>query len=114
MSFEHEKGQAMRMLKALEDAALSTADARTLFEQADPALVYFIFAWLRAWYPPHHSDAEGVLGRIVDLCKAAPAVARMAKEGERDAIVTWFEESFSYRDFQRNDFIQLVVEKLEG
>ena len=97
MSFEFERGQAMRMLRALEDAALSTADARILYEQADPALVHFIFAWLRAWYPPHHSAADGVLGRILALCTASSVVARMAREGKRDAIVSWFEEAYDYR-----------------
>lgn len=114
MSFEHEQQQAMRLLQALEDGALPTDRARGLFESADPALVYFIFAWLRAWYPPSHSAAQGVLGRIVALCTASPQVARMAKKGEKDALVAWFEEAYDYRDLQRDAFIELIVEKLEG
>jgi len=55
-----------------------------------------------------------VLGRIVALCRASAKVTRMHKEGERDPIVSWFEETHEYRDFDRQEFIALVVEKLEG
>jgi hypothetical protein len=38
----------------------------------------------------------------------------MAREGEKDGICVWFEESYSYRELDREAFIDLVVEKLEG
>ena len=82
--------------------------------EADPALVVLVFAWLRARYPASHPAAEGVLGRIVDLCSASATVARKVREGQRDAIVEWFEETYEYRDLDRAEFIALVVEKLEG
>lgn len=114
MAFEHEKRVARRMLDAVENAALSTADARSLYEEADPALVYLLFAWLRNRYGGGHSAAEGVLGRIVQLLQASPTVAAHARAGEQDAISQWFEETYEYRDFDRDDFIDLVVEKLES
>jgi hypothetical protein len=55
-----------------------------------------------------------VLGRIVHLCTESPTVAQMARKGEKDAIVMWFEETHEYRDFDRNEFISMIVEKLEG
>ena len=81
---------------------------------ADPALVYMIFAWLRVRYHPGHSASDGVLGRIVHLCTESPKVAQMAGLGEKDPIVVWFEETYECRDFDRNEFISMIVEKLEG
>ena len=114
MSFLYEKRAAARLLDALENGTLSADDTRPLAEEADPALVYLIFAFLRARYHSGHPASDGVLGRIVDLCSLSPAVARKAKAGERDAIVAWFEESYDYRDMDRDDFVDEVVEKLEG
>lgn len=114
MSFESEKRHATHILDAIENARLPLDDIRPLLEEADPALVYFIFSWLRVRYPGAHSASDGVLGRIVGLCSASPRIARMAKEGEKDAICQWFEESYEYRDLDRDAFISLVVDKLEG
>jgi len=113
MAFEHEKGQAARLLEVVEDGTLSVIDIRPLYADADPALVYLIFGWLRARYHGGHSAAEGVLGRIVGVC-ASPAVARNVKAGEKDFIVEWFEETYDYRELDRDEFISLVVEKLES
>ncbi len=85
-----------------------------LVRDADPAWVYMSFAWLRAWYPPSHPAAGGVLGRIVNLCSASAAVTRMVQDGQKDPITEWFEEAYDYRDLDRKAFIDLVVEKLEG
>lgn len=112
MEFEHEKRQARRLLEALEDGILSTEDTRPLAEEADPALLYLIVAWLRAHYASH-SAAEGVLGRIVQLSRY-PEIAKAVKAGEQDAISSWFLETFDMRDLERDAFIDTVVEKLEG
>jgi hypothetical protein len=114
MAFVHEKRTAARMLEALEDGNLEHEDTRSLLEDADPALVYFLFAWLRVRYHAGHSASDGVLGRIVALCAGGSKVSKMARAGERDALVTWFEETYEYRDIDRDDFISLIVEKLEG
>lgn len=114
MAYEHEKRTAMRLLAAIEDGTLSTADARPLYEAADPALVYLLFTWLRSRYGHGHPASEGVLGRMVALLQASPEVARAMKTGEADAICRWFEDTHEYRDFDRDGFVDLVVEKLEG
>ena len=82
--------------------------------ESDPALVYFLFAWLRARYPSHHPDSDGVLGRLGALCTEFPAAARKAHKGQADSIVTWFEDGHSYRDYTAAAFIELVVDKLES
>lgn len=114
MSFAHEQREAAHLLAMIEDGTRSTAEARPLFEAADPTLVYFLFAWLRLKYHAGHPASEGVLGRIVELCNASPKVARWVRDGGKDPLVEWFEESHEYRDFERDAFIELIVEKLEG
>lgn len=114
MAFDHEKRVAMRMLDAVENATLSTADTRPLYEEADPALVYLLLSWLRARYGAGHSASEGVLGRIVELLQSSPTVASHARKGEKDSISQWFEDTHEYREFDRQGFIDLIVDKLES
>jgi hypothetical protein len=114
MAFAQEKRAATRLLAALEDGILSTGDTRPLAEEADPALIYLIFSWLRARYPASHSASDGVLGRVIALCSASSVVSRKARIGESDPIVEWFEEAYAYQEVDRDTFISLIVEKLEG
>lgn len=114
MAFQQEKEAARRILGAIEDGTLRVGDTFRLIEEADPTLVYFIFAWIRAWYPSSHPAADGVLGRLGELVSQYPRAARMAKQGESDSLVTWFEDQYSYRDLRADDFIDVIVEKLEG
>ena len=47
MSFDYEKRCAARLLGAIENGSLSPDQTLPLLTDADPALVYLIFAWLR-------------------------------------------------------------------
>jgi hypothetical protein len=114
MSFAQEQRDALYLLGGIENGSLSTADSARLLEEADPALVYFIFAWLRSRYGADHPAAEGVLGRVVALTSGYPTVKSHMDEGKRDPIVRWFEAEHSYRDLGDTAFIELVIEKLEG
>jgi hypothetical protein len=114
MAFEHEQQQAMRMLDAVEQGTMSASNAYTLLRDADPTLVYFIFTWIRAHYPPTHPAAEGVLGRVVAICSTYPAITSQVKRGQADAVVRWFEENYTYKSLRAHEFIELIVEKLEG
>ena len=114
MAFTQEKRAARRLLAALEDGRLNTRDTYHLVSEADETLVYFIFSWLRAWYPPSHPASDGVLGRVGALCTQYPKAARMAKAGQGDPLVAWFEEEHGYRALRADAFIELIVEKLEG
>ena len=80
---------------------------------ADPALVHLIFRWLRKRYRDHPA-AEGVLGRLSALCSSHRDITRHAKGGEDDPVVGWFEGTHRYKDLESSEFIDLVVEKLEG
>ncbi len=114
MSFEYEKSVALRILEGIEQGSMSAGESFNLISDAEPVLVALIFKWLRAHYYPQHPAADGVLGRLVTLCTAHPSVPRKAKQGESDVIVEWFEDTYSYRDLGSREFIDLIVEKLEG
>ncbi len=114
MAFELIKQHARRILEGLEDSKGTTAQTFHLVKEADPTLVFFLFAWLRGRYPSSNSMSDGVLGRLRKLVTEHPEAARIARAGEKDAVVAWFQETHSYKDFRSADFIELVVDKLES
>ena len=113
VAFEHEKQSAMRLLEGIELGNMTTDESYREFMDADPTLVFFIFKWLRKRYKEHPA-AEGVLGRLSELCNEHRDVTRRAKGGEEDPVVGWFEGTYRYKDLTSEEFIDLVVEKLEG
>ena len=114
MSFDFEKRSARRLLAAIEDGVLGTADTFHLIGEADPTLVHFIFEWIRAWYPASHPAADAVLGRLGEVCTRYPKAVQIAKSGGSDPLVAWFLDEYRYRDLRADEFIDLIVEKLEG
>jgi hypothetical protein len=113
MSFAQEQREALHLLEGIENGTLSATQASHLIADADPALVYFIFTWLRSRYA-NHPAAEGVIGRLVELTNNYSTVKAKMNEGKSDSIVTWFEDEYSYKNFTGPAFIELVIEKLEG
>lgn len=113
MAFEHEKRTALRLLEGIELGTMTTGECFREFSDADPVLVYFIFKWLRKRYRDHDAG-PGVLGRLADLCNEHRSLTRRAKGGEDDPIVGWFEGSYKYKDLNSEEFIDIIVEKLEG
>lgn len=113
MSFEHEKQTALRLLQGIELGTMTADESYRELSEADPTLVYFIFKWLRKRYREHPA-AEGVLGRLAEVCNEYRDITRRAKEGEDDPVVGWFEGSYQYKDLEGPEFIDLIVEKLEG
>jgi len=113
MAFEHEKKSALRLLEGIELGTMTADESFRELSDADPTLVYFIFKWLRKRYREHPA-AEGVLGRLAEVCNTHRSITRRAKEGEDDPVVGWFEGSYQYKDLDATEFIDLIVEKLEG
>lgn len=113
MSFDHEKAEALRILKGIEDGTMGPADSFAVLEDADPALVYLIFKWLRKTYREHPA-AEGVFGRLVAINQRYRSITRKVKAGEEDPVVDWFEGTHEYAELGAEAFIDLIVEKLEG
>jgi len=114
MSHEQEKREALRLLEGLEQGSMSSADIGHLVDEADPALVYLVFTWLRNRYGNDHPAAEGVIGRVVEVTNGHNSTKAKMREGKQDCISSWFEEEHSYKEFGAKEFISLVVEKLEG
>ena len=112
MAYEQQKRAALRILEGIEEGAMGSADLAALVEDADPALLYLIFRWLRKRYADH-VNADTVVGRLVELGNHAGIPAKM-KEGQADPVVEWFEDAYSYRDLSSEAFIELIVDKLES
>lgn len=112
MAFEQQQRAALRILEGLEEGTMNATDSAALVEDADPALVYLIFTWLRKRYADH-PNSDAVIGRLVAISNR-PSVAKQMKEGQEDPVVEWFEDSYSYRDLGSKEFIELVVDKLES
>ena len=112
MALEQEQRAALRILEGIEEGTMSTSDSLALVEDADPALIYLIFTWLRKRYADH-TNSDAVLGRLLEISKRG-SVSKLMKEGQTDPVVQWFEESYKYRDLESKEFIELIIEKLEG
>ena len=91
---------------------MSAEDTLALVEEADPALIYLMFTWLRKHYADHE-NADAVIGRLVAVSSRG-SVAKKMKEGQADPVARWFEENYSYRKLEAKEFIELIIEKLEG
>lgn len=113
MSFDHAVAAALRILEGIEEGTMSTADSYALVEDADPALIYLIFTWIRKRYADN-PNADAVIARLLAVVDRDPKVAAKMKEGQRDPVVEWFEDEHSYRELGRRDFIELIVDKLES
>ena len=113
MAFERQQRAALRIVEGIEEGTMSASDSFSLIEEADPALVYLIFTWLRSRYA-NHPAADAVIGRVLAISNQYPSVAKMMKEGQADPVVEWFEESYTYRNLGSKEFVALIVEKLEG
>ena len=112
MALEQEQRAALRILEGIEEGTMNAAESFALVEDADPALIYLIFTWLRKRYSDH-VNADAVIGRLVAV-SGRGSVAKRMKEGQADPVVQWFEESYSYRELESKDFIELIIDKLEG
>ena len=85
---------------------MSAADSFALIDEADPALIYLVFTWLRKRYADH-TNADAVIGRLLAISDRYTAVTKKMNEGKSDPVVAWFEESYSYKDLPKAEFIEL-------
>jgi hypothetical protein len=112
MAFEQEQRAALRILEGIEEGTMSASESHGIVEDADPALIYLIFTWLRKRYADH-PNSDAVIGRLVEVSNRG-AVPEQMKKGHEDPVVRWFEDGHSYKDYGSREFIELIVEKLEG
>lgn len=102
------------MLTGIEQGLMTPDEVYPLLEAADPTLVYFIFKWIKKYYHREHDDFEVVRGRLSDVKNSYRSLTRKAKAGEEDPVVEWFEGTHRYSELEAPEFIDIVVEKLEG
>lgn len=114
MAFEDEKREALTMLQGIELGLMTPDQSYALLEQADPVLVHFIVKWIKKHYHRDNEMSDEVRPRLAEVLNSYRSITRMAKAGESDPIVDWFEGSYKYRDLSAEEFIDVVVEKLEG
>jgi len=112
MAFEQEQRAALRILEGIEEGTMNATSSADLVEDADPALVYLVFTWLRKRYADH-ANSDAVIGRVVEVSKR-PAIAKLMKDGQADPVSRWFEEGYSYKDYAAKEFVELIVDKLES
>lgn len=93
---------------------MSAAESNAALEVADPTLVYFIFKYLKKHYHRDHEMHEIVRARLGDVRNNYRALTRMAKAGEEDPVVEWFEGTHRYSELTSAEFIDIIVDKLEG
>ncbi|MEM6993986.1 MAG: hypothetical protein AAF721_25970 [Myxococcota bacterium] len=113
MAFEEEKAAALKMVEGIELGTMSADESHALLDEADPVLVYFVFKWLRKRYRDHDLG-QLVLGRMNEVRNTYRAITRKAKSAEDDPLVGWFEGSHVYADLSAEEFVDIVVEKLES
>ena len=112
--FAAEKQEALRLLLDTVEGEVTPEDLASRYEAADPVLVYFLFKWIRKHYHRDHEDSEFVRGNLKDLTNSFRSLTRKAKGGEDDPLVEWFEGNYRYNELPAEEFIDLIVEKLEG
>ncbi len=112
MAYAQQQRSALRILEGFEEGNLDSTTLLTLVEEADPALVYLIFTWLRKRYADH-PNSDAVIGRLLAISDRG-AVPQLVKEGHADPVVEWFEDGYSYRELDAKQFIELIVDKLES
>lgn len=114
MSIQEETREGIRLLTGLENGTLSSADAYNIAERRDPVLVYFVLRYLREKYPL--GESSGVARRLIELTSTYDQLVKMSKTGEKDILREWFDESYNMRQFfdQSSQFVELIVEKIEG
>ncbi len=112
--FEEEKRLAFAMLSGIELGLMDPEESYELMKDADSTLVYFIFKWLKKHYHRDHDDHEIIRRRVKSVTNQYRSLTRKAKSGEADPIVEWFEGTHKYRELSAEDFIDVIVDKLEG
>lgn len=112
MAFEQEQRAALRILEGIEEGTMSASESHGIVEDANPALIYLLFTWLRKRYADH-PNSDAVIGRLAEVSNRGSVPAQM-KEGHDDPVARWFEEGHSYKDYGSKEFVELIVEKLEG
>ena len=114
MEFEAEKLEALTILLGIVTGTMDTQECFELLDPADPTLVYFILKYIKKHWHRDHDDYDIVRARLKDLKNSYRSLTRKAKTGEEDPVVEWFEGTHRYDELSPEDFVDIIIEKLEG
>lgn len=116
MEFEHEKRDMMRLLEGIEMGTLPAADAYNVADKLDPLIVYFVFRYLRERYPASDPNSQGVTERLIEITRTYDDLVKKSQKSESDPVVEWFNDTYNMREWfdKKEDFVGLIVEKVEG
>lgn len=112
--FAEEKQHAFGILQGIAQGTAMADETFALLKDTEPVFVYFIFRWLKKHYHKDHDDYEFVKANLSDVRNSHRQLTRMAKDGEEDPLVEWFEGNYRYREMSAFEFVDLIIEKLEG
>ena len=116
MSLSHSIRDSLRLLEGLESGTLNGADAYEIADKVDPFILSSIFQFLRQKYPASNSASAGVMARLVELSSTYPEIVAKVKNGEKDLLNEWFQETHTMSEFypEPERFLEVLMEKVEG
>jgi hypothetical protein len=100
MSSLSDRNEGLRLLQGLENGTMNASDAYNIAKDREPILLYFILRYLRDRYNGSDPASAGVMRRVIELTGTYDQIVRMNKEGEKDAMVEWFNDGYSVSDFK--------------
>jgi hypothetical protein len=103
-------------VEAIENGTSNASTIHKTLSELDPVSVCFIFRYIREIYSPDNPQSMGVIERMVELTKSYDNLVKMAKNGEKDSICEWFNDTYRIKEFKGrpNDLLALIVEKMES
>ncbi|MBC60931.1 MAG: hypothetical protein CMP11_00590 [Zetaproteobacteria bacterium] len=106
-----------RFLDSIELGNVTTNDAFHLADSFDDLITYFLLRYLREKYPAK-AGSVGASERLISLLTHnGGQIAKKALPPKGEVIfVEWFDENYEMKSFfkNRNDFVTLILDKLEG
>jgi hypothetical protein len=103
-------------LRHIENGSAEEASINKTLETLDPLIVYFIFRYIRERYQAGHPSADGVLNRMLNLTGNYTGLVKRAKEGEKDPVREWFDDTHRMKEFfdKGDELMTLLVDKIES
>jgi hypothetical protein len=108
-------GDGLRVIDAIDSGGLPAADVYSIMRDFDPLYSYFILYYLREKNQIDEYQSGGGQ-RLLQLVGAYDDLARLLRETPKDSMVEWFHDSYNIKQFfsRPKDFVNLIVDKLEG
>ena len=99
----------------IEEGNSELSNAYNQLLEFDPLLTHFLLRYLHDKHPITDRNA-GPGRRLLELVTTYKDIARLANPPKNEPIIEWFEDSYNVKDFftNREEFVSLIVEKLEG